>query len=303
MITFVKNIEEANCITHSGTFHADDVFATAFLELYLNDIKIFRTNMINSEEIDKNVLVYDVGRGIFDHHQIGALKRENGITYSSFGLLFKEFGKKYLEKINIKDIDEVFNGIDKDLIEGIDADDNGQFPKIEAIYKVKTLSNIIKLFNPSFNANEDENTQFLKAIIFAKSILEEEILHINGKVIANKKIINIIKNIPIDSKYLILEEYIPYEETILNEERANNLLFVAFPSNRGGYAIKTLPKDKEDQTPREEFPLEWAGLSGEKLEKISNIKGLKFCHLGRFIVSCENIDTVYKVLNFLCKKI
>ena len=96
MITFVKNIEEANCITHSGTFHADDVFATAFLELYLNDIKIFRTNMINSEEIDKNVLVYDVGRGIFDHHQIGALKRENGITYSSFGLLFKEFGKKYI---------------------------------------------------------------------------------------------------------------------------------------------------------------------------------------------------------------
>ena len=197
MITFVKNIEEANCITHSGTFHADDVFATAFLELYLNDIKIFRTNMINSEEIDKNVLVYDVGRGIFDHHQIGALKRENGITYSSFGLLFKEFGKKYLEKINIKDIDEVFNGIDKDLIEGIDADDNGQFPKIEAIYKVKTLSNIIKLFNPSFNANEDENTQFLKAINFAKSILEEEILHINGKVIANKKIINFRRIYPL----------------------------------------------------------------------------------------------------------
>ena len=47
MITFVKNIEEANCITHSGTFHADDVFATAFLELYLNDIKYSSSNIIN----------------------------------------------------------------------------------------------------------------------------------------------------------------------------------------------------------------------------------------------------------------
>ena len=34
MIRFVDRIENANCITHSGTMHADEVFATAFLELY-----------------------------------------------------------------------------------------------------------------------------------------------------------------------------------------------------------------------------------------------------------------------------
>lgn len=301
MISFVKNIEEANCITHSGTMHADDVFATAFLELYLGEIKLFRTSSVNFDEIDSHALVYDVGRREFDHHQVDALKRDNGITYCSFGLLWKEFGKDFLRKRNIEFIDDVFTGIDKDLIEGIDADDNGVFPKIEADYKVKTTSSIIKLFNPSFESVQDENEQFLKAVMLAKMIFEEEILYINGKVIADWKVRKLLESINVDDKYLVLDKFLPYEETLLNTETASNILFVAYPSNRGGYAIKVVPKSMEDRTARMDFPKEWAGLNNEELESISNIKGLRFCHLGRFIVSCDTIDTVYKVLDTLCK--
>lgn len=301
MISFVKNIQDANCITHSGTMHADDVFATAFLELYLGDIKLFRTTSVDFDEIGKNTLVYDVGRREFDHHQVDALKRENGITYCSFGLLWRKFGKDFLEKRNIEFVDEVFEGIDKDLIEGIDADDNGIFPKIEADYKVKTTSNIIKLFNPSFNSDEDESEQFLKAVTLAKMIFEEELLYINGKVIAAKKVIELLANRDKDCKYLVLDEFLPYEETLLSTEEANNILFVAYPSNRGGYAIKTVPKSLEDRTARMDFPEEWAGLSNEELESVSNIEGLKFCHLGRFIVSCADKEVVYKVLEYMCQ--
>ncbi len=301
MITFVNSMEEANCITHSGTMHADDVFATAFLELYLKNIKLFRTNLVNKEKLNKETIVYDIGREKFDHHQIGALKRENGITYCSFGLLWKEYGKKFLNDRKIQYLDDVFIGIDLDLIEGIDADDNGVFPKIDANYKVKTLSNVIKLFNPSYNSSENENDQFLRAVNVAKSILEEEISYITGKVIAFKKMQKIIDNLD-DKKYLILDEYVPYEEAILNNQKANNLLFVVFPSNRGGYAIKTLPKSIEDKTSRMEMPLEWAGLSGENLENVSLIKGLNFCHLGRFLVNCETLEAVYKVLEYLCQE-
>ena len=35
MMKLVNDIKEANCITHGGTMHADEVFATAFLEMYL----------------------------------------------------------------------------------------------------------------------------------------------------------------------------------------------------------------------------------------------------------------------------
>ena len=301
MISFVKNIRDANCITHSGTMHADDVLATAFLELYFGDVKLFRTTSVNFDEVDSNALVYDVGRRKFDHHQVDALKRENGITYCSFGLLWKEFGKDFLKKRNIEYIDEVFEGIDKDLIEGIDADDNGIFPKIEADYKVKTTSSIVKLFNPSFNSDEDESEQFLKAEALAKMIFEEEILYINGKVIAAKKVECLLKNRNKEKKYLVLDEFLPYEETLLNVEDANNILFVAYPSNRGGYAIKTVPKSLEDRTARMDFPEEWAGLCNEELENVSKINGLKFCHLGRFIVSCANKEVVYKVLDYMCK--
>ena len=51
MIKVVARQEDANCITHSGTMHADDVFSTAFLDLYLGDRKVFRTTKIDESKI------------------------------------------------------------------------------------------------------------------------------------------------------------------------------------------------------------------------------------------------------------
>ena len=300
MLKVVTNPMEANCITHSGTMHADEVFATAFLELYLKDVKVYRTANV-PENIPHEAIVYDIGRGEFDHHQIDAKVRDNKIPYSSVGLLWNRFGKEYLKECKIENIEEVHQGIDKDLIEAIDADDNGVFPKIEANYKVKTLSNIIKIFNPSYDSKETESNQFQKAVELAKRILEEEIIYINGKVKADKIINKELDKLEENQKYLILEEYLPYEESVLNHEKGNQILFVAFPSNRGGYAIKTIPKNSLDKTARLDFPKEWAGLVDQELEKVSNIKGLRFCHTGRFIVTCDTVETVYKVLNELCK--
>ena len=301
MLKMVTNPMEANLITHSGTMHADEVFATAFLELYLKEVKVLRTS-----EVPKNVpyeaIIYDIGRGKFDHHQPDAKKRENGIPYSSIGLLWEKFGRDYLEKQKIENKEEVFLGVDKDLIEAIDADDNGYFPKIDATYKVKTLSNIIKIFNPSYDSKETETNQFQKAVGVAKIILEEEIIYITGKVKADKIIKKELEKVEEDDKYLILEEYLPYEEALLNSEKGNNLLFVAFPSNRGGYAIKTIPKSLTDKTARLLFKEEWAGKTEEELEEVSGIKGLRFCHTGRFILTCDTKETVEKVLDLLCKE-
>lgn len=300
MAKVTKNIEQASCITHSGTMHADEVFATAFLDMYLGERTVFRTNNV-PDNINPNILVYDVGRGKYDHHQLDALKRENNITYSSFGLLWKDFGRDFLKKQDIEYVEDVFLGIDKDLVEYIDADDNGFFPKIDAKYMVKTLPGIIKIFNPSYLADEDESTQFEKAVSLAKTILEEEILYINGKVYADKQIQELLEDINENDKYIILNTYLPYEESVLNNEKANNILFVAFPSNRGGYAIKTLPKSIDDKTARLEFPEEWGGLEGKELQEVSGIKGLSFCHVGRFIISCKDLDTVYEVFDKIIK--
>ena len=63
-----------------------------------------------------------------------------------------------------------------------------------------------------------------------------------------------------EKDYLELEEYIPYEETILKNEEGNHILFALYPSNRGGWGIKTIKKSTEDKTDRLSFPENWAGL-------------------------------------------
>lgn len=293
----IHNIKEAKYITHAGTMHADEVFATAFLDLYNKDIEVMRVSEVEKAKIRKDAIVYDIGRGKFDHHQENAKVRENGIKYSSLGLLFEEFGKDYLKQEKIEDIDEVYIGMEKELIEAIDAIDNGVFPEIIAPYKVKTISDIIKLFNPSFGSNEKEEEQFIKAVEVAKQIWQETLYSVIGKVKAKKIVLEKIKNEKKD--YLELEEYLPYEETLLKTEEGDHLLFVMYPSNRGGYGIKTIKKSLEDKTDRMLFPESWAGLENKELEKVSNIKDISFCHSGRFLVTCKTKEAAYQVLDQL----
>ena len=71
----------ATAFTHSGKFDADDVFSSALL-LYLNpEIRIIRGNKV-PEDFDG--IVFDIGRGRYDHHQKDSRIRENGIPYAAF---------------------------------------------------------------------------------------------------------------------------------------------------------------------------------------------------------------------------
>src|SRR3989344_7405912 len=106
---------------HSGDFQADDVFAVSIIRLLYPEIKIIRSR---DEEVLKHADIradvggkYDPSTHDFDHHQTGgAGMRENGIPYSSAGLVWKHFGKKLVSS------DEVFNYIDEKIVQWIDAD-------------------------------------------------------------------------------------------------------------------------------------------------------------------------------------
>ena len=300
MIKLVDDIKEANCITHSGTMHADDVFATAFLELYLKDITLKRTANIDINTIPHEVIVYDIGGGEFDHHQKDSKTRDNNIPYASLGLLWQKFGMLYLEQENFEHKDEVFQELDKNLIEGIDAIDNGEFPKVEAPYKVQTISDIIKSFNPSFGSNEMEDVQFKKAVSIAKEIFLENLYHINGKVLARKTVINKLK--AATNQLLVLDTYMPYEETVLKSELGDKILFAIFPSNRGGYIIKTISKSLTDKTTRLNFPEEWTGLTNGKLEQASGVVGATFCYSNTFMVGCKTKESAIELATIAINK-
>ena len=83
--------QNATAFTHSGKFHADDVFSAALL-LYLNpEITIIRGNRV-PEDFDG--IVFDIGRGRYDHHQKDSRVRENSVPYAAFGLLWEELGRQ-----------------------------------------------------------------------------------------------------------------------------------------------------------------------------------------------------------------
>ena len=292
MITLVKDINEVDGITHNGTMHADEVFATAFLSLYFGNFKVARVSEV-PKDISTKTIIYDIGKGRFDHHQTDARIRDNGIKYSSFGLLFEEYGLNYLKKLKLKNTKAIYNYLVKDFIEAIDAIDNGIFPEIKSIYKIKTVSDVIKIFNPSYGSNDKEDEQFIKAVSLAESILTEELKNVIGKVEAGvkvKKILNKTKG-PI----LILDEYLPYEETVLTSLSGKKILFAIYPSNRGGYGIKTIPISTTDKTSRVYFPKEWGGLTNDALEKVTGIKGSLFCHTNRFLMTASDLDTAKKL--------
>lgn len=292
MITLVKDINEADGITHNGTMHADEVFATAFLSLYFGNFKVARVSEV-PKDISTNTIIYDIGKGKFDHHQTDARIRDNGIKYSSFGLLFEEYGLSYLKKLKLKNTKAIYNYLVKDFIEAIDAIDNGIFPEIKSIYKIKTVSDVIKIFNPSYGSNDNEDEQFIKAVSLAESILTEELKNVIGKVEAGVKVKKILNKTkwPI----LILDEYLPYEETVLTSLSGKKTLFAIYPSNRGGYGIKTIPISTTDKTSRVYFPKEWGGLTNDDLEKVTGIKGSLFCHTNRFLMTASDLDTAKKL--------
>ena len=81
-------------ITHSGSFHTDDIFACAALSILLEDddmpLEIIRTRdqeVIKSLDKEEGYVVdvggvYNEEENKFDHHQPGgAGKRPNGIEY------------------------------------------------------------------------------------------------------------------------------------------------------------------------------------------------------------------------------
>ena len=290
MIKIVNDIRCAKFITHSGVFHADDVFATAFLDLYFTNISVIRLDSVPLN-VGNDVIIYDIGKGKFDHHQKEARIRDNGIKYSSFGLLFEEYGLSFLERLKIENKEEVYDYLVKDFILSIDAIDNGEFPSVTANYKVKTVSDIIKLYNPSYGSNDTSNENFVKAVNVAESIFSFELKNVCGKVKASKKVKELLKNN--NSDILLLDEFLPYEEVILTGNY--NTKLVIYPSNRGGYCVKTVPISLEDKNSRVYFPLKWAGLVNEELEKTSGIKDVTFCHVNRFLVATKSLEAALKV--------
>ena len=295
MIKITKNIEEANLVTHSGKFHADDVFSTAFMGKIVDNPVVCRVNSVPN--IKEDVIVYDVGFGCFDHHQKEFdLRHDSGVKYASFGLLFKEYGPKYLDSIDPNFSKIVFSMVEHDLVEGIDAIDNGEFPVIDASYSYKSLDSIIGDFNAGWDDDTDNDIYFMKALDVADMILTSVIKKSFSKAKAKDIVDEAIENS--SEHVMVLDKYMPFKDFVIssNNIKAEDIYFCITPSNRGGYCIHTIPKNKSTHETRCDFPKSWGGLVDSELQEVSGVLSAKFCHVSLFLATCDTLDDAYLMI-------
>lgn len=274
--------------THGTIFHSDDVFASALLITLNPEIKISRILKVTDEMLNESSIVYDIGEGEFDHHQADRKTRpiEDGyyfdkegrialIPYCSFGLLWKEFGSELCPN------PKAWKKVDRDLVIKIDKADNG----VES----NLLSSVIGAFNPSWNSNESTDEKFWQAVDMAKSILAEYINRANAEVEAESIVLN---SKVIDGKILVLDKYVPWQDIVINE--MEGILFVVFPSQRGGYNVQTVPDAPGSFTGRKLFPVKWLGNPDASL-------GMTFCHPGNFLLATETLNQAINCAKIACE--
>lgn len=281
MMTITKNIQEATAITHGGTFHADEVMATVILQKLFGKITICRTFRV-PEDLKESVIVYDIGFGQFDHHQKGGNgARENGVPYAACGLIWKEFGQKIVADTFNPGL--VWNLIDRDLIQSIDAVDNGVMPKADYPSQAMTLSSVISGFNPDWDSNEDPDDAFAKAVKFAEVVFDNTLKSAISKVKAQQIVEEAIEKA--EEHIMVLDQFVPWQEYIFSStnHKACEIQFVVFPSNRGGYNWQCVPDGLGSFRQRKSVPEEWKGLRDADIQKVTGIDTATFCHPAGFI--------------------
>lgn len=277
--------------THDGRFHADEVMATAILK------EIFRIDIVRTRDkqvLDKLDIVYDVGGGEFDHHGIDKVYREDGVPFAACGLIWNKFGRDVIKfknpSLKDDDVEAVFSYIDRILIEGIDALDNGV--KIsDGEIPLMSISSIISGFNPNLYSDKNEDEAFNEIVEIVSAILSNTLNNRFAVLKSREYVIKAYQKRK-NPKLLVLDKYYPYGEVLQEIDENEEVDFVIF-GRKDSYAVQTV-RDKNGED-RKKLPAKWAGKRDEELAELTGVKDAVFCHTGRFIAVAESYEGIMKL--------
>lgn len=292
--TIIFSGKEKVIAVHSGSFHADDIFAVAALSIYLDSkgerYRIVRTR--NEAEINNADFVVDVGgkydpdNNRFDHHQVeGAGKREDvpNIPYASFGLVWKKYGEALCGSKKVAQI------LDEKIVEVIDAPDNGisvSSPLFKNIFSYDFHS-IVAAHRPTWKEKDaDMDLIFSDIVSFAKRLLSREI----KKAIDNEIGKDLVRNayeIAKDKRILVLDDKYPWE--YVSDEMPEVLIVIA-PSENGKFKAECMRVEAGSFNLKIRFPDSWAGLRDNELSKVSGVTDAIFCHRNLFLAVAGSKD-------------
>ena len=243
-------------ITHSGTFHADDVLCAALARKIFGSVEITRTFNV-PENLDGDVIVVDIGGGKYDHHQLDAAVRRDGKKRAACGLLFEDYWDEIFPTI------ESAVAFERDFIIPIEDQDNG--------VSQNPLSMAISAFNPEWDSKKNADDCFLEAVDFMSIILEKQI----ARAISKARAVSLVEEAyeaSGDKRLVVLPKFAPWQGVLVEKET----IYVVFPALRGGYNLRAVPVIEEGFVMKQPLPESWLQ------EKPT---GCTFVHANRFIAA------------------
>lgn len=298
-------------VTHSGSFHLDEVLATSMLKMIYPSAELIRTRDI--EEIKKGDIVYDVGREYnpetnrYDHHQKGfsqTFSPETEIKLSSAGLIYMHFHEQLFLLFDFKKeddfYDQIYNEIYNEYFLGVDGVDNG-VPN-DCTYYVRTLNDVIKCFNSP--GNEDNNEIQMKRFLEAVKIATEDLKNFLDFKINDyrKRICLTVKSIKESEEIIITKEYINFKDVAVYEKNlGKNIKYVILDGNKEK-RIYAVPVDKGSFISKVPLKDKWRGLAGEALAAVSGLKSAIFVHASGFTGGCGSLEDALQMCEISLKE-
>ncbi len=283
--------------THSGAFHADDVFAIAALSILYPEYEIKRSR--EQKIWDQCDFLVDVGgfydheNKKYDHHFNGGPTYDDGLPMSSIGMIWLHYGEE------ICGSSCVANRVCHKLIRQLDANDNGVAltTKLEGAPDVReiSLSGSIAMMNPKDHSLADD--AFAAEVVRAKALLNSAISSaqhwIDSKAGLNEALQIALKN---DLKFIEVPEDCKWTEHLFNSDNNESILYAIYPHGEKWY-IRAVPSTPGEFSNRKNLPKSWSGLRDSEFSNVADIPDGIFCHHGLFICAANSHESILKLVN------
>ncbi|HEX8046973.1 MYG1 family protein [Rhizobium sp.] len=297
-------------VTHSGGFHADELLSSVILTRLFPQARIIRSRVPEWITPGADRIIYDVGgkydaaERIYDHHQRGAPLREDGQPYSSFGLIWKHYGRDYLAALGLPEahIDALRTSFDNSFVLPVDLVDNGALsPSVAGQLAGLTLPALLETLKPVFDETdpEAEDRGFQNALGIARSFVEARIGQSAAKLRAEALVHQAIVDTG-ESRILELPMGMPFRPAIV-KAGADHLLFVVHPRDKD-WCLTGIRRADQGFELRADLPAAWAGLTNGELEAACGVKGASFCHNGRFIAAARTREAALGMAELAVKE-
>ena len=295
--------------THSGKFHADDVWAVTVLDIVFPGCELIRTRdeaRIRAADFAVDVGgIWDPQAGRFDHHQKGfSGARQSGVVYASAGLVWRTHGARCVarlaqshtgQSLTEKEAQDIAWAIDGDVVQYLDMSDTGAARNAPGGYG---LSAVVSGYNPTWLDDQQAGSvaaadalrmqQFRKAMAFMADVLVNQVKYRVGTLLALDQIRQAEKLD--DGRLLVLKNgALPWVPVVRNE-MPKVLFVISYHAGEQRHMLHTVPAAPDSFVSRKDLPAAWAGLQGAELAAVTGVPDAVFCHNGRFIASAVSFD-------------